>query len=89
MNSFRRSHDEPISSPQPKKEIIMHNSTQIDSLVGVSTLIEMLQRSRASIYRDIERGEFPRPLKLGRSSRWKMSEIMAHIDARSEARFEN
>lgn len=67
----------------------MHSATPIDRLVDMSTLTKMLQRSRASIYRDIGRSEFPGPLKLGRSSRWRVSEIMAHIDARSEARFEN
>ena len=64
----------------------MHPAKPADTLVRISTLVEMLQRSRASIYRDIQRGEFPKPLKQGRSSRWMLSEIIAHIEARSNAR---
>ena len=44
-----------------------------DSLVGIATLVEILQRSRASIYRDIKNKTFPKPLKLGSSSRWRLS----------------
>ncbi|TDK43986.1 AlpA family phage regulatory protein [Antarcticimicrobium luteum] len=57
-----------------------------DSLVRVSTLVEMLQRSRASIYRDINRGVFPKPLKLGNSSRWRLAEVEAYIECCAEDR---
>ncbi|WP_340110128.1 helix-turn-helix transcriptional regulator [Pikeienuella sp. HZG-20] len=67
----------------------MHSATPTGRLVDMSTLNKMLQRSRASIYRDIERSEFPGPLKLGRSSRWRLSEVMAYIEARSQSRFED
>ncbi|WP_299362127.1 AlpA family transcriptional regulator [uncultured Paracoccus sp.] len=58
-----------------------------ECLVRVSTLVEMLQRSRANIYRDIQRGCFPKPLKQGSSSRWRMSEIMEYIEHCSQAHF--
>ncbi|MCB1312314.1 MAG: AlpA family phage regulatory protein [Sedimentitalea sp.] len=67
----------------------MHNPSPNDSLVRISTLVDMLQRSRASIYRDIKCRKFPKPLKQGRSSRWLLSEIIAHIEARSAERFED
>lgn len=57
-----------------------------DNLITVSALVEMLQRSRASIYRDIKRGTFPKPLKLGNSSRWRRSEIAAYIERLAENR---
>ncbi|WP_282025326.1 helix-turn-helix transcriptional regulator [Limimaricola cinnabarinus] len=57
-----------------------------DSLVGIATLAEILQRSRASIYRDIKNKTLPKPLKLGNSSRWRLSEVMAVIDRLSEDR---
>ena len=60
----------------------------LESLVRLSTLVEMLQRSRASIYRDIQRGVLPKPLKQGTSSRWKLSEILASIEDCSQARFD-
>jgi predicted DNA-binding transcriptional regulator AlpA len=50
-----------------------------DALITMSTLVAMLQRSRASLYRDIERGTFPKQVKLGKSSRWIRSEVEDHI----------
>ncbi|MEP2890447.1 helix-turn-helix transcriptional regulator [Tateyamaria sp.] len=52
-----------------------------DRLVDMKTVCAILCRSRASIYRDIERGDFPAPIKLGHSSRWRQSDlerIIAH-----------
>jgi predicted DNA-binding transcriptional regulator AlpA len=46
-----------------------------ENLVTISGLVSMLQRSRASIYRDVKSGSFPRPLKIGASSRWRLSEV--------------
>lgn len=46
-----------------------------DNLVSIKTVCEVLCRSRASIYRDIDRGAFPAPIKLGHSSRWRMSDL--------------
>ncbi|MAE90446.1 MAG: AlpA family transcriptional regulator [Pelagibaca sp.] len=46
-----------------------------DTLVDIKTVSAVLCRSRASIYRDIERGDFPAPIKLGYSSRWRMSDL--------------
>jgi len=53
-----------------------------DTLVNIATVVDMLQRSRASIYRDIAQGAFPKAVKLGSSSRWLRSEIAAHIEVR-------
>jgi predicted DNA-binding transcriptional regulator AlpA len=57
-----------------------------DRLVRISTLVELLDRSRASLYRDIQRGDFPKPSKLGGSSRWRMSEKTTKIEERPQAR---
>jgi prophage regulatory protein len=60
----------------------MHYAQQTcDTLIPVSAVIETLQRSRASIYRDIKRGTFPKALKLGGSSRWRRSEVDAFIES--------
>ncbi|MFU8864766.1 MAG: helix-turn-helix transcriptional regulator [Rhodobacterales bacterium] len=60
-----------------------------ESLVGIATLVEILQRSRASIYRDIQNKTFPKPLKLGSSSRWRLSEVEAVIERLSKDRGED
>ena len=42
--------------------------------------------SRASIYRLMQRGEFPRPVKVGSTAvRWKESDLTAWIESRPEA----
>jgi predicted DNA-binding transcriptional regulator AlpA len=46
-----------------------------DRLVDIKTVCFTLSRSRASIYRDINRGDFPKPIKLGGSSRWRVSDL--------------
>lgn len=48
-----------------------------DKLINIKTVCETLCRSRASIYRDIQREDFPAPIKLGGSSRWRLSDVMA------------
>lgn len=62
------------------------NAAPQEKLIGIATVASILDRSRASIYRDIARDAFPKPLKLGSSSRWRQSEVDAHIQRLSEAR---
>lgn len=59
----------PNTNPQP-----------LDQLIDIKTVCAILCRSRASIYRDIQRGDFPDPIKLGGSSRWRMSDLNKIID---------
>ena len=51
----------------------------LDVLVDLKTVCHALSRSRASIYRDIKCGTFPKPSKIGSSSRWRLSELRAVI----------
>ena len=43
-----------------------------DALLTVRELAEFLNRSRASIYRDIRAGRIESPTKIGKSSRWRV-----------------
>ena len=68
----------------------MHTTSPApDSLVGIADLVKILQRSRASIYRDIKNNTFPKPLKLGSSSRWRLSDVEALIERLSEERLKD
>jgi prophage regulatory protein len=49
-------------------------------LWAMPRLISHLQISRSQIYQLIQDGEFPKPLKLGRSSRWIQSDIKKWIE---------
>ena len=46
---------------------------------------KLANRSRASIYRDIERGDIPKPMKIGRSVYWEETQISEHIRKLMEA----
>lgn len=50
-----------------------------DLLVSIKFIIKHLQRSRASIYRDIGKGLFPAPQKMGKSSCWNFSNIATYL----------
>lgn len=51
------------------------NLSSPDKLVIIITVYELLCRSRASIYRDIQRGDFPKPIKLDQSLRWRLLDL--------------
>jgi predicted DNA-binding transcriptional regulator AlpA len=61
-------------------------SSSADQLLNIKHVAQILDRSRASIYRDIAKGEFPAALKVGGSSRWRESDVQAYIDARAAQR---
>lgn len=52
-------------------------------LIGIAELCAILGRSRASVYRDMERdSNFPRKIRItgSRSVRWRMGEVIAYVD---------
>lgn len=55
------------------------------TLMSIRDITETLQRSRASVYRDIKNGDFPKPMKIGGSSRWHPSQVEGFIEARLQA----
>lgn len=48
-------------------------------LMSMADLAAMLACSSRHVYRLVERGRMPAPIRLGRSVRWKRSEIEAWI----------
>ncbi|SDI05285.1 helix-turn-helix transcriptional regulator [Alloyangia pacifica] len=57
-----------------------HEGIPHDVLLPIAAVCEIVARSRASIYRDIKDGTFPKPQKQGRSSRWRHSLIMKVVE---------
>ena len=48
-----------------------------DRLLKIDEVVAMVALSESSIYRKMERGEFPHPIKVGvRAVRWWLSEIV-------------
>jgi prophage regulatory protein len=59
---------------------------QPDRLLKLRHVLEVTALSRATLYRMMEQGAFPRPVKFGRASRWVASEIAGYIEACRRAR---
>jgi predicted DNA-binding transcriptional regulator AlpA len=53
-----------------------------DRLIGIDQLIAILgEKSRQAVYNKVNRGVFPVPTyKIGKSLRWKLSEVQEYIE---------
>ena len=56
-----------------------------DRMLKIEELQAMVQFSRSMLYKMIKEKRFPAPKKVGRSSRWLMSEILAWVRTCSTA----
>ncbi|MFA5680538.1 MAG: AlpA family phage regulatory protein [Hydrogenophaga sp.] len=50
-----------------------------DRLLKLNEVMKRVSYSHDWIYRQIALGRFPRPVKLGRSSRWRLSDVNAWV----------
>lgn len=60
--------------------------TPVDPLLTAKEVASMLRISVATLYREMDRGHLPRPLKLGTCSRWSQSEIIEAVKAAGDRR---
>jgi prophage regulatory protein len=58
-------------------------SVNPDRLLRASDVTRRLVISDATLWRLIQRGEFPKPIKFGRSSRWSERGVEAWLAART------
>jgi len=64
----------------------MMDTTQTPVLWTVKAVGGNTGTSRSFIYQEVAAGRFPKPVKLGRSTRWIAAEIHAWIAAKAQAR---
>ena len=50
-------------------------NTTPDQFINIDAVCKMFGISRATVYRDIEAGLLPKPMKIGRRSRWSQNEL--------------
>lgn len=55
-------------------------------LMTLGDVRDLTRRSSSTIYTDMEKGVFPEPVKLGSSSRWLQSEVLAYISEQATKR---
>lgn len=53
---------------------------QNDKLLKLSDVEQTIKLKKDFIYNNIKKGTFPKPIKIGNASRWKMSEIQKWIE---------
>lgn len=53
-----------------------------DQLVDMAFITKLLQMTDKWMFKLIKDGAFPKPIKLGRSSRWLQSEVEAWLQKR-------
>jgi len=64
-------------------------SSVSDSILRVRQVMAACGKSRSAIYKDMQRGLFPRQIKItGRASGWSRNEIEAWLEQRKRARDE-
>jgi predicted DNA-binding transcriptional regulator AlpA len=63
-------------------------SSDLPLLIGVRTLAQLTERSIRSLLRDNAAGRLPRPVKLGRSVRWRRDEVVRWIEVGCPSRRE-
>jgi predicted DNA-binding transcriptional regulator AlpA len=51
-----------------------------DSLIRMADVRKIIPLSRTTIYRRVQEGKFPAPLKDGRCSLWEESKVRAYAD---------
>jgi len=52
----------------------------MEKLLKIEEVLEILNLPKTSFYRYMKNGIMPKPLKIGRSARWKMSQISIAIE---------
>ncbi len=58
----------------------MNNDTSV--LLDVTQVAAMAGLHRATVFKLVSAGKFPKPIKLGRSTRWSKGELIAWIAAK-------
>ena len=57
------------------------NNTPLPAIMRIPEVVCLVKKSKAQIYRDIQAGTFPAPVKLGiRSSAWRGPDVQAWLD---------
>lgn len=56
------------------------NTFTFSGLLTVKDVCAVIKMSRFWIYEQVEKGEFPAPLKFGRSIRWKAEDVRQYLD---------
>lgn len=75
-----------LISNQKFTEIVPPDYNQDDILVDMKYIVSNSGLTNKFFYAQIKKGLFPSPIKLGRSSRWKLREYQEWVEQRANKR---
>ncbi|MDR1192109.1 MAG: helix-turn-helix domain-containing protein [Verrucomicrobiales bacterium] len=52
--------------------------------LAIDGIARWLRKSRRSVYRDVQRGDLPKPCKIGGTPRWNQSAVCEFLKSRKE-----
>jgi prophage regulatory protein len=70
----------------PTKEMMMNDITSRDMnaiLIRIPQILKMMPISKSKFWLMVQKGEFPKPIKIGRSSFWTIEQVQAFIRERT------
>ena len=66
---------------EPEFQEIFNGADLPQAVISARTGAELLDVSERQWHRLVQRGLLPRPIKLGRNTRWKLAEVEAALEA--------
>lgn len=66
---------------EPEFQEIFNGADLPAAVISARTGAELLDVSERQWHRLVARGLLPRPIKLGRNTRWRLAEVEAALDA--------
>lgn len=62
----------------------MSNSNSEVTLMRIPQILEVMPISKSKFWLMVQKGEFPKPIKIGRSSFWTIDQVQTFIRERSK-----
>ena len=62
----------------------MSNSNSEVTLMRIPQILEVMPISKSKFWLMVQKGEFPKPIKIGRSSFWTIEQVQAFIRERTK-----
>lgn len=70
-----------MTDPSPQFAEVFNGADLPAAVISARTGAELLDVSERQWHRLVERGLLPRPIKLGRNTRWRLAEVEAALEA--------
>ena len=61
----------------------MSNSNSEVTLMRIPQILEVMPISKSKFWLMVQKGEFPKPIKIGRSSFWTIDQVQGFIQERA------